>query len=142
MTLSFPLAFPPLSNPSKYGRSGPNSPVSKTGIRASVSGVRIPPSPLQNPRNLPICGQFPLLRGGREVATECRSRRFKTAPGGVRLPHNFPTVGFGNAGAASSFMRFRKIGVEEDGSLSLGSGEQVAVAVERDRDRGVAHERL
>jgi hypothetical protein len=45
MTLSFPQAFPPLYNLSKYGRLGPISPVSKTGIRANVSGVRIPPSP-------------------------------------------------------------------------------------------------
>jgi hypothetical protein len=44
MTLSFPLAFPPLSNPSKYGRSGPNSPVSKTGMGVSVHrGFESPP---------------------------------------------------------------------------------------------------
>ena len=35
-------------------------------------------------------------------------------------------------------MRFRKIGVEQDGSLSLRSGEQVAVAVERHRGGGVS----
>jgi hypothetical protein len=58
-------------------------------------------------------GSFPVDAGPCGGASSARSGPVKTAPGGVRLPHNFPTVGFGMAGAASSFMRFRKIGVEE-----------------------------
>jgi hypothetical protein len=44
MTLSFPQAFPPLYNLSKYGRLGPISPVSKTGMGVSVHrGFESPP---------------------------------------------------------------------------------------------------
>jgi hypothetical protein len=71
-----------------------NAPVSKTGMPVRVSGVRIPPSPLHIPRNLLICGQLPRVRGAPQRRLVCRSRPVKTAPGGVRLPHDFPTVRF------------------------------------------------
>src|SRR3954451_16850453 len=56
---------------------------------------------------------------------------------------SFPTVSPHSArGPAVLAIRSLKIRVEEDGSLILGSREEVAVEIERHGDRGVTHESL
>ena len=56
------------------------------------------------------------------------------------FPHGFPTLMA--VGGVGSGIRTLKIRVEQDGSLVLGAREEMAVEVERDGDRGVAHEGL
>jgi hypothetical protein len=93
--------------------------------------------------NLPTCQQFPGA-GPLDDRTETPLKTVQDRSERVRLPHNFHTLSVvvDDAGAAGSLVRFGKIGIEQEGGVALRTWEQVAIAVERNRDRRVAHECL